>query len=1742
MKGQIILAAFLLAGILHSGAQDVPSERARAIAEDFLRSQREMKKVSSKSDMLEGTYSSADTAANRVFVFSDPSGGFVLVSDNGGYPSVKGYSLTGSFPSGELPPAVSSLLKTYEQDAIPAETGAETPGKTALEGIKGAEVVVEPLLYSRGVNMNQYWHEEAGGCPTGCAATAMAQIMAYYRYPSSGEGSVCYTHPVYGEQCADFGNTVYNWEEMTDNDSRLLSYHVAVAMSMNFCGDASGSIPSDPDYTYALQKYFRYHMHSGSNESYYIANELDHERPVYCELPGDPGHSVVIDGYDSEGFFHVNFGWGGNYNGFYMLNNSTTFFAGYTFGTNLQTTRFISPEMFVTDTNDSLALVAFYESMDGSVDWDLTKPVVNWPGVTVMNGRVTGIRITHYYMQGTIPEELGDLTELRRLNIRGRFQGPLPASLTGLTRLTELEIRGTENSVKGPMPEDIGNLGGLHTLHLPFILNGTIPASIGNLIELRSLNLSVGELEGDIPVELYNLTLLESLMLHRNNLTGNIDPAIGNLTGLKYLSLWRNNLSGPIPEEIGNLINLREFSIAENGFSGQLPETIGGWNDIREFRVAGNQLEGAVPDAITSFSKLTDLRLNNNQFTTLPENIGNLELLKVLEAQNNLLETIPASISQLTDMYQLTLNNNRISHIPDMGAMPALWNFNLSYNQLESLPESFGNLTRVSYLYLGHNLLTELPSSFENLSTIRMLGLNANRLTSAPVSLCFLGNLRELFLFDNEIAGPLPPLSHLGITYMDIRRNRLVFSDIASSLMPDDTIYTDNYVFMYHEQARVELTDSVFYFEEGDSAAIDIRNYTRLSHSANQYEWYRDEEMVMEGPVLSFPAFTKGDEGKYTCRVRNSRYSKLLVLESGPVTLRAGSDGREDEGYVVSSRSSATNEFSDNYITLAPPAGIRGDVTWQASVDSIGWTDVSDDMDHPEISESILSVNDNRILTEPKTPLLFRYLVHEGTCDPLVSDTVRLMPYGTMLVDTMLNVSVSDAVVSADSIEIVIPAGLSDKDFRLTVSKVDNPPAAPDTMLMGSVYDVRLSLGTVFDIPLLIRLKNIDKATFDEADIDRYRVAYYDDMAQEWVLYDDNAGISLKDTTIVFKTDHLTKLSWLWDTEVMWGYTDVFVKNNIRVFYKESDLDRFDLLYGKNQTTQPWHVEQSHPEYGTPLMIQDVAHFLYEVMDKFRELELKVPDHNFSVFVKEMDDYGTVGLMGMLNHYININRDIENPETLRSLIAHEFMHYTQDHYIRAHAGNTFWMEAHAHLSDRMVWDTLVLPVSESEGYLLNGRSGRYNMFGFLSNSWDYWDKSILTHNARGNVYYCYMAGTFLHYLRSYKEGARLQPDLLLKETSLTGSWLNYLDSYIRNHLSSNIGDQYEDFVKYIVEGSNPRFGFVSHAEGEDPLRYFRAAPDEFMTTKLWRFSPESAGKPVKDSLQAALPYLSAQMAQLYNLNTDNRKIVARYKRKHEGHENIRVYLARYDAESRKMVMEDISDRDSSFFVIDPATSENLEARKHIAYLLFINKDKSQSFNIDYSIELLPVPDFRHFNGLGFTIGQYSTQEALIHIFTDGTTETTDQFWIMPGVFRIFEEYHSPLSFTVEITDSTIITTATSLEVDQHVTYNFITGSMVIYEREDWGGSGENTKIDIREMKLELNNVWLKPVSGSTQSRFSFTTDNTAHTLEVVESIEYTRKLALWNTEEQQHDPIVTTTYLRTDYEVSDEIRFRLSFW
>ena len=266
-------------------------------------------------------------------------------------------------------------------------------------------------------------------------------------------------------------------------------------------------------------------------------------------------------------------------------------------------------ELGLSFCTDRDTLVALYQATNGAkwqknFNWLSDKPIGTWYGVTTDNsGRVVELDLSENGLSGTMPPELGNLTELEWLYLHSnQLSGVIPSELGRLTNLELLSLG--DNRLRGVIPSELGNLTYLAVLHLRGNkLTGEIPSALSKLTNLLLLNLSDNELGGELPSELGNLTNLEWLALFENRLSGTIPPELGKLTNLRGLELWNNRLRGTIPSELGDFTSLTVLDLEGNRLNGEIPSELGSLEELEEVYLSGNRLSGCVPEVWRNVEK-----------------------------------------------------------------------------------------------------------------------------------------------------------------------------------------------------------------------------------------------------------------------------------------------------------------------------------------------------------------------------------------------------------------------------------------------------------------------------------------------------------------------------------------------------------------------------------------------------------------------------------------------------------------------------------------------------------------------------------------------------------------------------------------------------------------------------------------------------------------------------------------------------------------------------------------------------------------------------------------------------------------------------------------------------------------------------------------------------------------------------------------------------------------------------------
>lgn len=286
----------------------------------------------------------SDKTNNAPYYAFNLEQGYVIVSGDDEMTELVGYAENGFFDTENVPPQMQLWLDGYAEYVAAVQSGKAKARKILLSD--SPSVVVEPLVttkWNQDAPFNNFAPEYTDDnnntqrCATGCAATAMAQIMKFHNWPEQGVGHYSYEHQSFGTISSDFSEHVYDWTNMIDRYNNgeysnvqadavaLLMKDCGVSLNMNY-GPVSGA--SIYSYTPAFKNYFRYSSRtvnrSGCETAEFtriITDELQEGRPIiYCGTGEDGGHAFVVDGYDTNYFLHVNWGWGGYSDGYFDMN------------------------------------------------------------------------------------------------------------------------------------------------------------------------------------------------------------------------------------------------------------------------------------------------------------------------------------------------------------------------------------------------------------------------------------------------------------------------------------------------------------------------------------------------------------------------------------------------------------------------------------------------------------------------------------------------------------------------------------------------------------------------------------------------------------------------------------------------------------------------------------------------------------------------------------------------------------------------------------------------------------------------------------------------------------------------------------------------------------------------------------------------------------------------------------------------------------------------------------------------------------------------------------------------------------------------------------------------------------------------------------------------------------------------------------------------------------------------------
>lgn len=284
------------------------------------------------------TFTLSRDGLNTVYVVNSAAGFVILAADDVA-PAILGYADNGNFDPNNIPPNMQAWLDDYSAYIA---TAAENGGRVISAPADPSLTDIAPIVSTRWNQGAPYYNM----CPTvngqrtytGCVATAIAQVMNTYRHPATGTGTNSYT---WNNQTLslNFSDITFDWDNMADtygsnstpaeqNAVAELMYACGIACYMNYGTGGSGAngvnlavglinyLGYDASLKYLSRDYFTLPQWCRM-----LHEQLSTGHPLYYDgANANIGHAFVIDGYrSSDGFFHLNWGWGGMSDGYYSI-------------------------------------------------------------------------------------------------------------------------------------------------------------------------------------------------------------------------------------------------------------------------------------------------------------------------------------------------------------------------------------------------------------------------------------------------------------------------------------------------------------------------------------------------------------------------------------------------------------------------------------------------------------------------------------------------------------------------------------------------------------------------------------------------------------------------------------------------------------------------------------------------------------------------------------------------------------------------------------------------------------------------------------------------------------------------------------------------------------------------------------------------------------------------------------------------------------------------------------------------------------------------------------------------------------------------------------------------------------------------------------------------------------------------------------------------------------------------------
>lgn len=549
----------------------------------------------------------ASTENQSFYVVNDEANNrFVIVSADERMYQILGYSDNGIFNECTAPNGLLELMQGYN---LQYDCLLSNDNHVLFETSRSPGKDITPLILSQWGQEYPYnlfcpenkKYGTGEKCATGCVATAMAQIMNYHKHPQHAQGGTYrYQMESQGEWLSlNFNNVTFDWEnilnEYNGNTTTVqneavanLMYACGISVSMDYGDDETGSSGAkSQNVPYAMIHYFDYNPNTVYyNKTYYsddewrsiIMKELEASRPIFYTGQGTGGHAFILDGCNTEGKFHFNFGANGDFDGYYELDAIR--FQLYNFTYKQDMVCQISPQelgkhedVFYSKIFD---IAATEVNVGQSVDFHI-QPICYSSNSTYGENRIS--TFNGEIGIGLFDENFNYITYLCKYNVTDVGVGEgydIPRNMT----LYSFDFKEGKSYIIAPYakantsttPTRIRTIGGQYDWYYASVKNGIVSLELIGpkkypYPETGDYNITV---DGG---EKWNINIWQDNSDKTKYWVANIDPAVAK-KGYTYESGWNKvygyinethtQLSVPVNQEVGKDIVIKNISGGEN--------------------------------------------------------------------------------------------------------------------------------------------------------------------------------------------------------------------------------------------------------------------------------------------------------------------------------------------------------------------------------------------------------------------------------------------------------------------------------------------------------------------------------------------------------------------------------------------------------------------------------------------------------------------------------------------------------------------------------------------------------------------------------------------------------------------------------------------------------------------------------------------------------------------------------------------------------------------------------------------------------------------------------------------------------------------------------------------------------------------------------------------------------------------------------------------------------------------------